>query len=76
MATISTRARTTRRVVLVGEDFLAVPSVAVPSAAWSLIVRSSSPPRSRPKHRPVTRSRQGAGYRETILVVPARSPGR
>src|SRR4029453_8440581 len=61
MAAIRIRDRTSRRTVLAVEDFLAAPSVAVPSSACSLI---AAPPaaRRRRKHRPVDPWGQGAGY--------------
>src|SRR4029453_3233326 len=70
MATIRIRARTTRRTVLAVEDFLAVPSVAVPSSACSLI---AAPPAARRggKRRPVGPWGNGAGY----TGPPARRTG-
>src|SRR5215211_8833913 len=61
MAAIRIRDRASRRTVLAVEGFLAVPSVAVPSSARSLIAAPPSARRRR-KHRPVDRWGQGAGY--------------
>src|SRR4029450_533585 len=61
MAAIRIRDRTSRRTVLAVEDFLAVPSVAVPSSVCSLIAAPPAAHRRR-KHRPVDPLGQGAGY--------------